>query len=63
MVGSQCSHKVDFIFHIGARTDTAEFDMAVFNKFNTSATPGKSGRRAPGTISRWFMPLLLPPMA
>jgi ADP-L-glycero-D-manno-heptose 6-epimerase len=26
--------KIDFVFHIGARTDTAEFDKAVFNKLN-----------------------------
>ena len=25
---------VDFIFHLGARTDTTEFDMAVFDKLN-----------------------------
>jgi len=25
---------VDFIIHIGARTDTAEFDVAIFNKLN-----------------------------
>ncbi len=25
---------IDFIFHIGARTDTAEFDMSVFDKLN-----------------------------
>ncbi len=25
---------VDFVFHIGARTDTTEFDMEVFNKLN-----------------------------
>lgn len=25
---------VDFIFHIGARTDTAEFDMSIFEKLN-----------------------------
>lgn len=25
---------VDFIFHIGARTDTAEFDMRIFDKLN-----------------------------
>ena len=27
-------HDVDFIFHLGARTDTTEFDMAVFDKLN-----------------------------
>ncbi len=26
--------EVDFVFHLGARTDTAEFDVAVFNKLN-----------------------------
>ena len=26
--------KVDFIFHIGARTDTTEFDVEIFNKLN-----------------------------
>ncbi len=26
--------EVDFIFHLGARTDTTEFDMAVFDKLN-----------------------------
>jgi len=26
--------KVDFVFHIGARTDTAEFDVSVFDKLN-----------------------------
>ena len=29
---------VEFIFHIGARTDTAEFDMNVLNKLNTQYT-------------------------
>ncbi len=28
-------HKVDFIFHIGARTDTTEFNMAIFDELNT----------------------------
>lgn len=27
-------HKVNFIFHIGARTDTTEFNMAVFDELN-----------------------------
>ena len=27
-------HKVDFIIHLGARTDTAEFDWSVFEKLN-----------------------------
>lgn len=27
-------NEVDFIFHLGARTDTTEFDMAVFDKLN-----------------------------
>lgn len=26
--------KVDFVFHLGARTDTTEFDVEVFNKLN-----------------------------
>ncbi|MEA3477808.1 MAG: ADP-glyceromanno-heptose 6-epimerase [Bacteroidota bacterium] len=26
--------EIDFIFHIGARTDTAEFDMSVFDRLN-----------------------------
>ncbi len=26
--------KIDFIFHIGARTDTAEFNVEIFNKLN-----------------------------
>jgi len=26
--------KIDFVFHIGARTDTAEFDVSVFDKLN-----------------------------
>jgi ADP-L-glycero-D-manno-heptose 6-epimerase len=29
---------VEFIFHIGARTDTAEFDFALLNKLNTQYT-------------------------
>jgi ADP-L-glycero-D-manno-heptose 6-epimerase len=29
---------VEFIFHIGARTDTAEFDIALLNKLNTQYT-------------------------
>jgi len=28
-------HKVEFIFHIGARTDTTEFNMAIFDELNT----------------------------
>lgn len=33
------NHKaVDFIFHIGARTDTAEFDTAIFDKLNLNYT-------------------------
>lgn len=28
-------HKVKFIFHIGARTDTTEFNMAIFDELNT----------------------------
>lgn len=30
--------QVEFIFHIGARTDTAEFDTALLNKLNTQYT-------------------------
>ncbi len=30
--------KVDFIVHIGARTDTAEFDVAIFNELNLNYT-------------------------
>jgi ADP-L-glycero-D-manno-heptose 6-epimerase len=30
--------KVEFIFHLGARTDTAEFDKALLNKMNTEYT-------------------------
>ena len=29
---------VDFIFHIGARTDTTEFDVAIFDKLNLNYT-------------------------
>jgi ADP-L-glycero-D-manno-heptose 6-epimerase len=29
---------IDFVIHIGARTDTAEFDVAVFNKLNLNYT-------------------------
>jgi len=31
---------VDFIYHIGARTDTTEFDVEVFNKLNLNYTKG-----------------------
>lgn len=31
---SENYRKVDFIFHIGARTDTTEFDMEIFNRLN-----------------------------
>ncbi len=31
---------IDFIFHIGARTDTTEFDVEVFNKLNLNYTKG-----------------------
>lgn len=31
---------IEFIFHIGARTDTAEFDTALLNKLNTQYTKG-----------------------
>lgn len=27
--------EIDFVYHIGARTDTTEFDMSVFDKLNT----------------------------
>ena len=27
-------HNVEFIFHVGARTDTAEFDQNIFNRLN-----------------------------
>lgn len=30
--------KVDFIFHIGARTDTTEFDKAIFDRLNVAYT-------------------------
>ena len=33
-------NNVDFIFHIGARTDTTEFDVEVFNKLNLNYTKG-----------------------
>jgi ADP-L-glycero-D-manno-heptose 6-epimerase len=37
----QENHKdVEFILHIGARTDTAEFDVKVFNKLNLNYTKG-----------------------
>ncbi|MBT8327775.1 MAG: ADP-glyceromanno-heptose 6-epimerase [Bacteroidia bacterium] len=29
-------HKINFIFHIGARTDTTEFDTSIFDKLNES---------------------------
>lgn len=32
------SHEVTFIFHIGARTDTAEFNMSVFDDLNLGYT-------------------------
>jgi ADP-L-glycero-D-manno-heptose 6-epimerase len=32
------SRQVDFIFHIGAKTDTAEFDTVLLNKMNTQYT-------------------------
>ena len=32
------SDEIDFIIHIGARTDTAEFDVEVFNKLNLNYT-------------------------
>ncbi|PKP00712.1 MAG: ADP-L-glycero-D-mannoheptose-6-epimerase, partial [Bacteroidetes bacterium HGW-Bacteroidetes-9] len=31
----QNAASVDFIFHIGARTDTTEFNMAIFDELNT----------------------------
>jgi len=30
--------EVDFIYHIGARTDTTEFDVEIFNKLNLNYT-------------------------
>lgn len=27
-------HSIDFVFHVGARTDTTEFDTAIFDKLN-----------------------------
>ena len=27
-------HRIDFVFHIGARTDTTEFDKSIFDKLN-----------------------------
>ena len=27
-------HKIDFVFHIGARTDTTEFDVGIFEELN-----------------------------
>lgn len=32
------AQEVDFIFHIGARTDTTEFDKAIFDKLNLNYT-------------------------
>ena len=32
------AHEVDFIFHIGARTDTTEFNMAIFDELNLNYT-------------------------
>lgn len=32
----QFSEEVEFIFHIGARTDTAEFDKAIFDELNVN---------------------------
>ncbi len=32
----QNNHEVEFIFHLGARTDTTEFDRALLDKLNTS---------------------------
>ncbi len=34
----QNGSKVDFIFHIGARTDTTEFDKAIFDELNVEYT-------------------------
>ncbi len=35
---SNNADSVDFIFHIGARTDTTEFDVEIFNKLNLNYT-------------------------
>ena len=32
------ANEVDFVFHIGARTDTTEFDVTVFNALNLNYT-------------------------
>src|ERR1035438_4590946 len=44
--------KIDFVFHIGARTDTTEFDYAVHERLNVEYSPkikraaGENGWRA-----------------
>ncbi len=35
---NQFNSEVDFIFHIGARTDTTEFDVEIFDKLNLNYT-------------------------
>ena len=31
---SEFGEEVEFVYHIGARTDTTEFDVEIFNKLN-----------------------------
>lgn len=35
---SENGEKVEFVFHIGARTDTTEFDVEIFNRLNLNYT-------------------------
>jgi len=44
---------IDFLFHLGARTDTAEFDMSVFEKLNLGYT-----RNVWNACTRYQIPLI-----
>jgi ADP-L-glycero-D-manno-heptose 6-epimerase len=50
--------KIDFVFHLGARTDTTEFDYAILEKLNVDFSK-KIWNYCAEKIFRWFMHLPL----
>ena len=53
---------IDFVFHLGARTDTTEFDYSIHEKLNVEYSK-KIWNYCTKKIFLWFMLLLLLPMA
>ena len=50
--------EIDFIFHLGARTDTTEFDRSIFDELNLGYSK-KCGTCVQRIVSHWYMQVQL----